>query len=103
MRFSLGYPTPEEEIKMLDMLRQAHPLTQIKAVATAEELVACQQAVRQVHVDEKVRRYIVEIIHRTRKTKIWRMGPAPGFTGVVSHLASHGCHAGAEFRPARRH
>src|SRR5215467_8000929 len=35
MRFSLGYPSPEEEIKMLDMLQRAHPVTQIKAVATS--------------------------------------------------------------------
>jgi MoxR-like ATPase len=77
MRFSLGYPTPEEEIKMLDMLRHVHPLSQIKAVATAEELVACQQAIRQVHVDEKVRRYIVEIIHRTRQNEDLALGASP--------------------------
>ena len=46
MRFSLGYPTLEEELKMLEMLQQAHPLEQLKPVATAAELVACQQAVR---------------------------------------------------------
>ena len=77
MRFSLGYPTPDEEFKMLDMLRQAHPLSQIKAVATAEELIACQQAVRQIHVDEKVRRYIVEIIHRTRQNEDLALGASP--------------------------
>jgi MoxR-like ATPase len=77
MRFSLGYPTPEEEIKMLDMLRQVHPLSQIKAVAGAEELVACQQAVRQIHMDDKVQRYIVEIIHRTRQNEDLALGASP--------------------------
>jgi MoxR-like ATPase len=77
MRFSLGYPSPEEEIKMLDMLRQVHPLAQIKVVATAEELVACQQAVRQIHMDEKVRRYIVEIVHRTRQNEDLALGASP--------------------------
>src|SRR5262245_31312316 len=66
MRFSLGYPSLEEEIKMLDMLQQGHPLANLKAVATAAELTACQQAVRGVHVDEKVRRYLMQIIHKTR-------------------------------------
>src|SRR5256714_1432458 len=66
MRFSLGYPTPEEELKLLDMQRERHPITLLKAVTTAEELIACQQAVRGVHVDDKVRKYILQIIHRTR-------------------------------------
>jgi MoxR-like ATPase len=77
MRFSLGYPTPEEEIKMLDMLRQVHPLSQLKPVTTAEELIACQRAVREVHVDEKIRRYIVEIIHGTRQNEDLALGASP--------------------------
>jgi MoxR-like ATPase len=77
MRFSLGYPTPEEEIKMLDMLRQVHPLSQLKAVVSADEVIACQQAVRQIHIDEKVRRYIVEIIHRTRQNEDLALGASP--------------------------
>jgi MoxR-like ATPase len=77
MRFSLGYPTPEEEIKMLDMLRQEHPLSQLKPVTTAEELIACQRAVREVHVDEKIRRYIVEIIQGTRQNEDLALGASP--------------------------
>jgi MoxR-like ATPase len=77
MRFSLGYPTPDEEIKMLDMLRQAHPLSQLKPVTTADELIACQGAVREVHVDEKIRRYIVEIIHGTRQNEDLALGASP--------------------------
>jgi len=77
MRFSLGYPTPEEEIKMLDMLRQAHPLSQLKPVTTADELIACQRAVRDVHVDEKIRRYIVEVIQGTRQNEDLALGASP--------------------------
>jgi len=77
MRFSLGYPTPEEEIKMLDMLRQAHPLSQLKPVTTADELIACQRAVREVHVDDKIRRYIVEIIQGTRQNEDLALGASP--------------------------
>jgi len=77
MRFSLGYPTPEEEIKMLDMLRQVHPLSQLKPVTTADELIACQRAVRDVHVDEKIRRYIVEVIQGTRQNEDLALGASP--------------------------
>jgi MoxR-like ATPase len=77
MRFSLGYPTLEEEMKMLEMLQKGHPLEQLKAVTSATELVACQQAVRQVHVDEKVRRYIMQIVHGTRQNEDLALGASP--------------------------
>jgi MoxR-like ATPase len=77
MRFSLGYPTLEEEMKMLEMLQRAHPLDQLKPVTTAADLIACQQAVRQVHVDEKVRRYIMQIVHSTRQNEDLALGASP--------------------------
>jgi MoxR-like ATPase len=77
MRFSLGYPSLEEELKMLDMLQQRHPVSQLKAVSSAEELVACQQAVRVIHVDDKVRRYIMQIVHGTRANDDLNLGASP--------------------------
>lgn len=77
MRFSLGYPTAEEELKMLDMQQHAHPLEQLKAVASAVDLVACQKAVREVHVDDKVRRYIMQIVHTTREHDDISLGASP--------------------------
>jgi MoxR-like ATPase len=77
MRFSLGYPSLEEELKMLDMLQQRHPISQLKAVSSAEELVACQQAVRAIHVDDKVRRYIMQIVHATRANDDLNLGASP--------------------------
>ncbi len=77
MRFSLGYPTLDEELKMLDMLQQKHPLESLKAVVTAAEIIACQQAVRTVHVEEKVRRYIMEIVHGTRQHEDLALGASP--------------------------
>jgi MoxR-like ATPase len=77
MRFSLGYPSLEEELKMLDMLQRVHPVGQIKAVATADELLACQTAVRDVHVDEKVRRYVLQIVQGTRENEDLALGASP--------------------------
>jgi MoxR-like ATPase len=77
MKFSLGYPTLEEESQLLAMLQQAHPLDSLGAVATAAELVACQQAVRSVHVDEKIRRYITQIVHATRACDELALGASP--------------------------
>jgi MoxR-like ATPase len=77
LRFSLGYPATDEELKMLDVLQQGNPLDKLQTVVGAEELLACQRAVRDIHVDEKVRRYILEIIGRTRQHEDLSLGGSP--------------------------
>lgn len=77
VRFSLGYPNMEEELQMLGMLQHSHPLDQLKPVATAEQIVACQKAVREIHIDEKIRRYITEIVHATREHEDLSLGGSP--------------------------
>jgi len=77
VRFSLGYPTLDQELKMLQMLEHAHPLDKLQSVVTAAEIVACQQAVREVHVDDKVRRYLMQIVHATREHEELSLGGSP--------------------------
>ncbi len=77
MKFSLGYPTLEEELKMLEMLQHKHPIDALQPVVTAEELVACQQAVRNIYVDDKVRRYLMQIVHDTRSHEDVALGGSP--------------------------
>lgn len=77
MKLSLGYPTQQEELQMLDMLKTEHPLGKLQPVASAEQLLACQRAVRTVHVDEKVRHYITQIVHATREHEDLSLGGSP--------------------------
>jgi MoxR-like ATPase len=77
MRFGLGYPTMDEELRMLDMLQHGHPLDQLQPVVAADDVVACQKAVRDIHVDEKVRHYLTEIVHATRSHDDVILGGSP--------------------------
>lgn len=77
MKFSLGYPNMEDELKMLAALESGNPLDAIGPVVSAEELVACQKAVRTIHIDEKVRRYILEIVHQSRQHEHLALGGSP--------------------------
>ena len=77
IRLSLGYPSPEEEGRMLDRLQHGHPIDNLSAVATVEELLACQQAVRDVFVDEKVKQYIIEIVGTSREHMDVQLGGSP--------------------------
>ncbi len=77
MRFSLGYPTMDEELRMLEILQKAHPVDTLQPVAAADELIACQNAVREIYVDEKVRRYLTQIVHDTRTHDDIALGGSP--------------------------
>src|SRR6266436_1632566 len=60
-RLSLGYPTLEEEGKMLERMQRVHPIDELTPVVPAADVLACQQAVREIYLDDKVRQYILEI------------------------------------------
>jgi MoxR-like ATPase len=77
IRLALGYPSLEEESKMLLRLQHGHPIDELATVVTAAELVACQDAIREIHIDEKVRRYILELVHATREHGDVQLGGSP--------------------------
>ena len=77
MKFSLGYPNFDDELKMLEMLQHAHPPNSLEPVIQAEELVECQQAVRNIHVDIKVRQYLMQIVHLSREHDDVALGGSP--------------------------
>jgi len=80
MKFSLGYPAFEDELKMLEILQHVHPIETLEPVATVEELIACQNAVREIHVDDKIRRYILQIVSETRTADELALGGSPRAT-----------------------
>ena len=77
MKLSLGYPSQEEELRMLELLQFGHPVDKLEPVASAEEIIACQQAVREVHVDPKIRQYLMQIVHDTRNCEDLSLGASP--------------------------
>ncbi|MAV36460.1 MAG: magnesium chelatase [Planctomycetaceae bacterium] len=77
MRFGLGYPSMDEELKMLELLQRRHPLDDLQPVVAAEELIACQLAIREIYVDRKVREYLMQIVHDTRESEHLSLGGSP--------------------------
>jgi MoxR-like ATPase len=77
VRLSLGYPSIEEESKMLQRLQKGHPIDELSPVAKADEVLAAQEAVREQFVDDKVRKYILDIVHATRQHDEIQLGGSP--------------------------
>jgi len=77
IRLSLGYPSMDEEAKMLTRLQMGHPIDDLKPVVSADDVMACQEAVRSVHVDDKVTRYILAVVHASRENEDVLLGGSP--------------------------
>jgi MoxR-like ATPase len=80
MRFTLGYPSMEEELRMLELLQHTHPIDRLKPVAKASEIVRAQSAIRKVHVDPRVRQYLLQIVSETRNHGDLALGGSPRAT-----------------------
>src|SRR5205823_4833682 len=77
VRLSVGYPTLDEEAKMLERMQHGHPIDDLQPVAKAEDILAAQAAIREVHLDDKVRTYILEIVHGSREHEDVLLGGSP--------------------------
>lgn len=80
MKFSLGYPSMEDEMKMLQLLEKEHPIHSLAPVVSTEEIVIVQQQVRSVYVDAKVKQYMLQIVHETRAHSDLALGGGPRAT-----------------------
>jgi MoxR-like ATPase len=87
VRLSLGYPDLENEIAMLQRFETQDPLETLEPAVAAEDVIACQQAVRQVRVDEKVSRYVVELMRATREHYDVLLGGSPRASMALSRCA----------------
>ena len=77
LRISLGYPSPEEEIAILDSQRYVHPIETIGQVVDAQELLEAQEKVKEVYVDPLIKEYIVDLVNATRKHPDIYLGASP--------------------------
>jgi MoxR-like ATPase len=76
-RLSIGYPTAAAELEMLDTHGSSSPLDQLEPVATALDVRALIEAVRQVLVAGQVKEYIISLCAATRAAPELRLGASP--------------------------
>lgn len=78
MKLSMGYPTEEEEIKILERTELHNPIKNIEAPAVSvDEVIAMQDGVRRIRVTDQVKRYIVKIVGSTRDDRNTVLGISP--------------------------
>ncbi len=66
LRVHLGYAEKFDEITILRRQRQHHPLESVEQVASADDMLTMQAAVKEIYVDELIEDYIVSLVTATR-------------------------------------
>jgi MoxR-like ATPase len=87
LRIHLGYPEPSQEAAVLQAQMVRHPLEDLQPVTTAHDLEQVQRAVRALHVDPQVQRYIVHIVGLTRDHPDVYLGASPRGSLAVMRAA----------------
>jgi MoxR-like ATPase len=77
IRVSLGYPEHQDEIEILNRQHSQHPLGELTQVIDVPQLIAAQEAVKQVHVDASIKEYIVSIVEASRNHPDVYLGAGP--------------------------
>jgi MoxR-like ATPase len=79
-KVEVKYPTLEEEIKILEFShagKTTHFTEEIKPVLTAQQIKQYREVVEGLHIEEKVMRYIAELVYETRNNKALFLGASP--------------------------
>jgi MoxR-like ATPase len=74
IRLSMGYPGRDDERRVLTTHRHGEPVHELEPVIECEQVIALQEAVRGVAVEESVSDYLLDIVERTRQCDELRIG-----------------------------
>ncbi len=77
MKLKLGYPSTEDELKLLQRSQLSHPVAAIENVITLEQFVQLQQQVKGIHIETKLQEMIVNITNFSRTDVHLRLGASP--------------------------
>ncbi|MDD9271141.1 AAA family ATPase [Paenibacillus sp. GCM10023248] len=87
MKLSLGYPTPDQEILMLDRLQERHPIEGVKPVIVQDEFVQLQREAAMIHVDNTLKDFIVRLALATREHPDLYLGASPRASHALMRAA----------------
>jgi MoxR-like ATPase len=98
MRMSLGYPSFDDEKKMVERFQLRHPIETLQAVTTPDGIVKSQEAVRAVEVTPAACDLILKIVRATREHPALLLGASPrGSLGLFRAAQAMTAIAGGNF------
>lgn len=77
IKLSMGYPSEDDELEVLTRNENTYPIEDIQPVLSLDALLDLQQQVKDVYVEDSVKKYIVDLIRRTRVHQAVYLGASP--------------------------
>ncbi len=87
IRISMGYPTMEEEMRLIKERQDINPLDFIREIISKKELLQMQDQVKQIYVDDKVLSYLSKIVDATRNHSMITLGVSPRGTLALMDMS----------------
>lgn len=87
VRLSMGYPSQDEELRMLRAQIVAHPIESLRAVVTEDDILQAREQAKAIHISDDVAEYIVRIAAATRQHADLRLGASPRGVLALSRAA----------------
>lgn len=88
LKFVIGYPSADDEIKIITDRKKSNPLDFVSAVASSQDILFVQDAVSEIFVDEAIYKYIVELVQSTRNNKDIILAASPRASLALIKAAS---------------
>jgi MoxR-like ATPase len=77
LKLKLDYPSKEEELQILNRMAAVEPHILVEPVLGPAEIFGMRAAIDQIYVDDKIKRYIVDVVHATRRPADYGLDIAP--------------------------
>src|SRR5262249_15623703 len=77
LKLKLNYPSKEEELAILERMQAIERKLDVKPVLAAPDIFRLREALDGIYVDEKIKKYIVDVVHATRRPKEYDLDLAP--------------------------
>ena len=87
VRLSMGYPTEEEEVNIISNRKTVNPLEKVNAVTNVDMIREIRAATKEVTLEDEICRYIVKLIHATRKSSKLSLGASPRASLLLMKLS----------------
>ena len=85
IRVSIGYPSEDQEIRMMKDRRSGNPLDSVQTVMSAVDLLMLRRRAEEVTVDDRLYNYVTELVNATRSHDMLSLGISPrGSLAVIA-------------------
>lgn len=98
LKIKMGYPTPKEEMEVLNRSQLSMPIEDLQPVISLEELLKLQSQAKSITVDETIRSYIVDLTRQTRIDPYVYLGVSPrGSIALMKSAQAYALLKGRDF------